>query len=446
MFRNGWRLQVVAFLALGIVVRPAFADEQKRDSRPALKNPFMNMFPSNFAANVFHGKVEQLPNDEAQPAKTGKAGSEFDAKSPSSDSESDVHAVNVASNGAVMRQEQQNVVGDSVASAKTQDPSDAIQSKHGVGPLFVGDVKPEDILTPDLVPQVRINKEAPSTFIGLDLAVKNGDRKLAAKYADAFVRYQANLFFEVREITQLIGEALIRQRRIDEDDWQGVPQYLDYEFAQARAEKNDVFRPTNDDAMARIKSDPKNQASVYYFFNATNCRYCREMTPDFERLYQVLRSDPRVKIAALDLGQTPKAWMQEYRNYTGLTAPVFDGAASAKAFGVGFLPALVVVPPNGERAYLKTGRQSFERMYQFVRKVQGVPADMSLPEVQAIMDRKFGEIENANFNPGKNLSVWLSNDEMHRVTAPERKSKPVVNAQSAPVSAKKQDKLKLERF
>src|SRR5262249_26283116 len=153
------------------------------------------------------------------------------------------------------------------------------------------------------------------------------------KYADQFVRYELNYFYQVREMTKLIGEALVRNKQISEDDWDGVPQYIDYEYAKRRRDNGIAIKPQHDDAMSRIKPDRKNQADVYYFFNF-NCEWCRKMTPDVERLYQAVKSDSRVRMVGLTIGPVPKAWMNEYRAYTGLTAPVLNGESLAKALGV----------------------------------------------------------------------------------------------------------------
>lgn len=266
------------------------------------------------------------------------------------------------------------------------------------GAIFVGNFKPDDLLPPDQTPRIRINPDAPSPFVGMALAHMEGDNETAAKYADQWVRYQQNFIFEVRELTRLVGEALIRQKAITDDDWQGVQQYIDYETAMARKEQGSVFRATHEQAMARIQPDPKNEAGVYFFFHM-NCESCRLMAPDVERLNLAFGQDSKVKMVALTLGPTPLTFIEEYRRYTGLTIPVFDGQKVAKQFGVGFAPAVVVLAPNSNRAYLKSGQQSFERMYEFVRRVQGLPANLT-PEVTQIAAMRVGEVENRRLNFG----------------------------------------------
>jgi hypothetical protein len=249
----------------------------------------------------------------------------------------------------------------------------------------------DPVLSPEQTPSVRLNPDAPSPFKGMVEAWRTGDRRVADLYADQFIRYQQNFLFEVREYTHLIGEALIRQSVIDEEDWVGVPQMIDYEFAKTRQEEKSLIKATHDVAMKRIKSDEKNQAEVYYFFTLSS-GYSRGMAADVERLWRAVKKDKNVKMVALALGASHEDWIEEYRNHTGLTLPIYSGEKMAKTLNVGFVPALVVVAPNGKRAYLKSGQQTFSRMYEFVRTVQGLPVEKT-PELEEINDTPIGKVE-----------------------------------------------------
>ncbi len=260
-------------------------------------------------------------------------------------------------------------------------------------PVFVGSDPSLHILPPDQDPGVRINPEAPGPFIGMAIANQAGDKQLAQAYAGSFVRYQLNLFFEVKQLTELIGQALIDQKVIADDDWDGMSQFIDYNYASARKENGELFKPTHERAMEQVKPDPKNQVEIYYFFSM-NCSWCRKMAPDVERVWQVAKNDKSIRMVGLVPGKIPQKWLEEYREYTGLTLPIYEGAAQAKAFRVKYMPALVVVTPNSKQAYLKTGEQSFARMYEFIKKAQGLPASMTA-EVERLTNTRIGQVENA---------------------------------------------------
>jgi thiol-disulfide isomerase/thioredoxin len=309
--------------------------------------------------------------------------------SASGDADEPVAATQPIKDGSEARIAKQAKIAKSEETPKPKKP----------GAVFVGDFKPGDLLPPDETPRIRINPDAPSPFIGMAMAHMEGDNETAAKYADQWVRYQQNFIFEVRELTRLVGEALIRQKAISEDDWQGVSQYIDYETAMQRKSEGSIFKATHEQAMARIKPDPNNEAGVYFFFHM-NCGNCRLMAPDVERLYRAFQKDQKVRMVALTLGPTPATFVSDYRKHTGLTMPIFDGEKVAKQFGVGFSPAIVVVAPNSRQAYLKTGQQSFYRMYEFVRRVQGLPAVVT-PEVTQLAATKIGAIENARLEFGQ---------------------------------------------
>lgn len=257
--------------------------------------------------------------------------------------------------------------------------------------VFVGDDPTEHILPPDEDVPLRFNKDAPSSFVAMAKAHVDGDHETARAYARQFVRYQKNLLFEVRELTKLIGAALVEEGVIDEEEWDGVEQYLEWEFAQSRNDSGAVLKATHEDALSRITPDPEHKAEIYYFFTI-NSSWARLMAPDVERLWRVAQSDPNIKMVALSLGPLPEAWVESYRQYTGLTIPIYDGTELAKAFDVAFTPALVVVSPSSKTAYRKTGQQSFQHMYEFVRTVQGAPTDIS-PQLASVLNQPIGEVE-----------------------------------------------------
>lgn len=258
-------------------------------------------------------------------------------------------------------------------------------------PVFVSSNPRDGLVPPDQDPKVRINPEAPSSFVGMAEANQNGDQETAKAYARQFVRYLTNMMFQVRQITQLIGEAMVEEGTVDEEDWVGVEQYLDWELAKGREQTGSPLRATHEESLKRITADVNGEVEIYYFFTL-NCGYCRKMAPDVERLWQVTKSDPKVRMVALTLGPVSKEWIDAYRDYTGMTMPILDGEKVAKTFRVGFVPALVAVAPSSKTAFSRTGQLSFERMFEFVRTVQGQPKDIT-PPAQRLLAMPIGQLE-----------------------------------------------------
>lgn len=273
---------------------------------------------------------------------------------------------------------------------------------------------PDDdkILPPDQTPSVRVNPDAPSSIRAMISAKRQGDSKLALSYAGQFVRYQQSFFFEVREMVDLIGKALIKENVIEDDEWIGVGQMIDYELAKTRYEEGSVLKPTHESAMKLIQADPKQEIEVYYFFSLA-CSWCRYMAPDVERLWRLAKQDPRIKMTALTINGSPKDWLTEYKNYADWTVPVVDGEELARHWSIGFVPALVIVTPNGKKAFMKTGQQTYERMYEFMRTAQGLPATVTA-EFKSVAVTPIGQVERmkagntvvtkvSNFNKEKEL-------------------------------------------
>jgi hypothetical protein len=249
----------------------------------------------------------------------------------------------------------------------------------------------------------RVDENAPDEFKNIIYGVRTQDLLLAEQAADEFVDYMVNLMFEVRQVTDLIGKAMIKREAVTEEDMLGVGQYIDINFAEARANNFMPIKPTHKEAMKRITPDPKQEADVYYFFTLS-CNYCRYMAGDVERLWRVVNGDSKkLKMVALTLSKEEQSWISSYRDYTGMTLPIEDGGEIAKSFGIGFVPALVVVSPNNNQAYIKSGQQDFVRMYEFVRTVQGLPADIT-PEIAGLMREPIGQFEKQDGGKGMNVA------------------------------------------
>jgi hypothetical protein len=178
-------------------------------------------------------------------------------------------------------------------------------------------------------PQVRLNPEAPAPFLAMARAYQLGDREMAEKYARQFVRYLNNVIFQVKDLTQIIGQAMIQEGIIDEEDWVGAEQYLDRELSSARATSGSMAKATHEEALRRITPDPKGEVEVYYFFSLS-CSWCRQMGPDIERLWLVNKKDRKVKFVSLSTAAMPTEWATAYKQYTGMTMPMFEGTAIAK--------------------------------------------------------------------------------------------------------------------
>ena len=259
---------------------------------------------------------------------------------------------------------------------------------------YSSDPKTQPIPKPHERASVRVSPDAPAPIRGMLGAKRMGDMALAEQYADQFVRLQKDYFFEVREMSNMIGEALVRQKVISTEDWRGAEQMMVREMATTRKEMNAILKPDHDTAMKRITPDSKGKAQVFYFFSLS-CSWCRHMGPDVERLWRIAEKDPNISMNVLAIGDIPKNWLVEYQSYTGMSMPIQNGTELAKKFNLGFVPALVVIAPSENRAYMKTGQQSFLRMYQFVKTVQGIPAEAT-PALQQLVNTPIGEQELAN--------------------------------------------------
>ena len=129
------------------------------------------------------------------------------------------------------------------------------------------------------------------------------------------------------------------------------------------------------------------------------------MAPDVERLWRIAKEDPRIKMTALTIGKNSEEWLKEYKDYSDWSLPVVDGEDLAKHWNIIYVPALVIVTPNSNKAFMKTGQQSFERMYEFLRTAQGLPAVVT-PEFKVIAGTPIGQVE--KMKAGKTVVTKVS--------------------------------------
>ena len=283
----------------------------------------------------------------------------------------------------------------SVPDEKTSESKSQVATHKTNSALWSDDPNDIDVRPPDERLAVRVNPEAPSSIHGLISSIQTGDETMSDAYADQFVRYLEDYFFLVRRLTGEIGEALIRKKQINEEQWVGVEQMINYEMASSRLENGAVIKPTHEASLRQISPDSAGKARVFYFFTL-NCSWCRYMASDVERLWLMFKDDPNVEFAALTLGPARLDWLDEYRAFTGLSMPIFDGSALAEEFNIGFVPAVVIISPSNNRSYLRTGKQKFEHMYELVKTVQGREAKVT-PRFKKLLSTPIGQGELAYF-------------------------------------------------
>ncbi|MDD2941434.1 MAG: hypothetical protein PHC51_00565 [bacterium] len=228
----------------------------------------------------------------------------------------------------------------------------------------------------DEITRTKVEADAPKSFINLHRHYQAGEIDLARESASQYVEYWVNLLFDTKQISGLILEAMIANGMIDEEQAQGAVQFQDWMSASGREKSGERIRATHDLSLKRIVPDTEAKAEVYYFF-ALNCQYCRDMAPDVERLRRALEQDKRVSVQALAVGNPPREWVEQFKDYADWRLPVYNGDTIAKDLHIGFLPSLVVISPSGKTSYVKTGQVTFDRMYEFVRTVQGLPTQES---------------------------------------------------------------------
>lgn len=290
-------------------------------------------------------------------------------------------------NGTVSLDLQSEAVNTAASSSSAVSSSSSSSSSSSVSADATSDVKPGDpVQEAKLLEATRVR-----AILDMRQCILKGDEACKKEAADRYVAYMKQLMFLVREITTAILEAYNRAESTDEEDKVGSTQLGEYLAAQASMDTMGKALIDKDDVLKRVNADPENMAHVFFFFDLSS-NFARNMAPDVERLWRALKHDRRVKMVALVTKPTPRAWIDSFREYTGMTVDIYEGEKYAKAFGIALSPSLVIVAPSSSTVYLKAGQTTFESMYELVRAVQGLDRKLT-PELQKLKSIPIGFVE-----------------------------------------------------
>lgn len=112
----------------------------------------------------------------------------------------------------------------------------------------------------------------------------------------------------------------------------------------------------------------KGQVVVLNFW-ATWCGPCRKEIPDFTRFAE---DYPQVPMIGISMDDLPPARVKAKAKALGIRYPVAMVTQEIRrAYNVRTLPTTVIVGPDGEVAYARTGTMSYQSLVRAVRKVSG---------------------------------------------------------------------------
>jgi cytochrome c biogenesis protein CcmG, thiol:disulfide interchange protein DsbE len=104
-------------------------------------------------------------------------------------------------------------------------------------------------------------------------------------------------------------------------------------------------------------------------FWAAWCGPCRREQPGLQRLWEEVQGAGDVQLLGVNFKDDPAA-AREYIREFGVTYPsVADEGPVAHEFGVPYLPATVIVDPQGQMQYRLLGAQPEERIGEYVEEL-----------------------------------------------------------------------------
>ena len=250
--------------------------------------------------------------------------------------------------------------------------------------------------------QVKATEDAPKSFKSMVSNNVAGNRREAEKHADGFVRYMSDLMFQVRDLTTLIGEAMVRQGQMKEEEWVGAEQFINREMAIAREEEGNPFKITHDSSLEKIEKDQSGKVEIYFFFDIQS-KFCRETAKEVEKLRLVLKNDPNVRIAGAVIGEEiTSEWVEPFKEFTGFEGQIFNGTDVAKKLRIGFVPAVVFISPSTKASYIRSGYSGFARLYQIARKIQGKSIELN-PALAKFADTPIEKIKKSKITLYENM-------------------------------------------
>lgn len=272
---------------------------------------------------------------------------------------------------------------------------------------------------PEEEPEIKAQDSSPKPYKAMIAALRVGDDKLAYQYAKQYARYVKGVQSNAKRIAGLTGLAMTSEGMLPEDSWalkntNELDRNLFNEDRLAKASSEAQVEGsvseraekllalvTEDDSTSRINPergsvaeaelkgfakdeeaqaqyakksaivrDPKGRADIYFFFRPTDSA-AAEMAYEMEKVFQQIKSDQKVRFAALTIDDSSDSEKSAFRKVTGVSFPIIDGGAVAKDMQVKSSPTVVIAAGTTGEAVFEKGKRGASFILQKVRMVKG---------------------------------------------------------------------------
>lgn len=272
---------------------------------------------------------------------------------------------------------------------------------------------------PNEEPEVLATKDAPKPFQGMMAALHLGDEKLAKDYARQYAKYMRTTKERALRTANLAGLAMATDGSIDEtsqfwntateeeknlfkDDIEALKQAdalskgelsdKAKELIKLAIEEEDVepknypvqvaekkgYLGTKEEQIAFAREqhrkaalrDQKGEIDVFLFVN-TKQDESLFAAGYMERVFQSIKSDKRVRFAALSLGLDSESDRELFRIRGSIEYPIIAGNDIAKDLKVTRAPTIAFVSKNSGKVVLEVGRRGEHYLLERIRLMQG---------------------------------------------------------------------------
>jgi hypothetical protein len=262
---------------------------------------------------------------------------------------------------------------------------------------------------------------APKPYRAAIAALEIGDEELAAKYMIQYERYQKRLEDIQNKLVAIEGQVMMKEDMLPAGAWPDGEEYKEFrylrdlDFREQDKEKQkemelDRYRGELDSkarqAIARAKQsqyellpeeaapvadslnekeeranarrllagrvpvDPLGKVDVYFFFRPYN-KDAIAMAPDLERLYQSVKQDPKVNIAAFAMGTDGAGAVHGFKRDAKLSVPLMKGTMLAQRLNVSVSPTMVFLTQTKSKPHYEEGLRNFYFMDELLKIMQG---------------------------------------------------------------------------
>ena len=308
------------------------------------------------------------------------------------------------------------------AASKLIDAASSPNSRDGNKEMSLADRLQEEFGDPSEDYFMGAQKDSPAPFRAMMVALKEGDKELAFRYAVQYAKYQRDVREIRKKMVSLIGQSKVKIGELPPESWASNPAYqedwylreldlgdedsleersssrplkIDSEaqklLARAQESKFSLFdkdkkvkidseslQLEEEDERAAARSRLTNRLpragagkiNIYFFMDPMD-PIARGIAPDIDKLSKLAEKDESLNFIGFTLGRYNNVNVQEYKWKSGAKFPIIGGEELAESLKLKVSPSVVFHIEDNGLSHVEEGPRSFYYLDEAIQIMRG---------------------------------------------------------------------------